>query len=120
MGPRTWQFDLKKEQTDTAVILTLTGRLGQASVHRLREAVGAPEPVGVVVDLAGLDYISGPGLQTLGEAGRRAAAAGRPFILCGLEGSVRVAFDLAGLLSVLTVETSRERGLARIANAPEG
>jgi anti-anti-sigma factor len=117
MGPRTWHFDLKKEQTDTAVVLTLSGRLAQASVHRLSEAVGALGPLGVVVDLTGLDYISGSGLHVLGEAGRRVAAAGRPFILCGLEGSVRVAFDLAGLLSVLSVEADRARGLARIADS---
>jgi anti-anti-sigma factor len=115
MGPGTWHFDLEKERTDTALILTLRGRLGHQSVQQLRDGVTSPEPVGVVVDLAGLDYISGQGLRALEDAARSAAAAGQPFILCGLEGSVRIAFDLAGLLSILTIETDRQASLNRIA-----
>ena len=52
------------------------------------EASGASDRmlqvVAVVVDLAGLDYISGPGLLALAAAASRAAVEHRPFVICGL------------------------------------
>jgi anti-anti-sigma factor len=117
MAPRTWHFGIQREHTDHILVLTLTGRLDRASVSRLRDALATATTSGVLVDLGGLDYISGPGLAAFQEAAARAGAGGRPFVLCGLEGSVRIAFDLAGLLQVLAVEANRTRGIARIRGA---
>jgi stage II sporulation protein AA (anti-sigma F factor antagonist) len=114
MAPRTWRFDIHTEYTDRVLILRLTGRLDRASVSGLREALATATTSGVLVDLGGLDYISGPGLAAFQEAAGRAGAAGRPFVLCGLEESVRIAFDLAGLLQVLAIEPDRTRGIARV------
>jgi anti-anti-sigma factor len=115
MPRRTWQFDLTTEQRDRVLIVRLTGRLTYDAVHLLRQALATPEPVGVLVDLSGLDYMSGAGLAAIEEANRRANAAGRPFVLCGVEGSVRTAFDLAGLLAALDVQPNCGRGLATAA-----
>jgi anti-anti-sigma factor len=107
----TWQFQIEQERAAEVRIVRLSGRLGATSAHLLRETLGMPEGIGVVVDLSALDYISGAGLDVLDQAAHLAASRGRPFVLCGLEGSVRIAFDLAGLLLRMTVEPNLPRAL---------
>jgi anti-anti-sigma factor len=77
----------------------------------LREALETPEGIGVIVDLRALDYISGAGLDVLDRAADLAADRRQSFVLCGLEGSVRIAFELAGLLVRMTVEPNLQRAL---------
>lgn len=115
MPAQTWDLRIARERTDNVLLLSLSGRVCQASAPRLRDALTAAgaEPR-VVVDLGALDYISGPGLAALQEAAAAAAAGGRTFVVCGPEGSVRIAFELAGLLSALAVEPNRARGFARV------
>ncbi|MGB2715105.1 MAG: STAS domain-containing protein [Vicinamibacterales bacterium] len=115
MAPGTWHFQIERERTGKVAVLRLIGRLGEASAHLLREALEVPEEIGVVVDLGALDYISGAGLDVLDQAAHIAAKGGRRFVLCGLQGSVRIAFDLAGLSGRLTVESNRERALTTAA-----
>ena len=117
MPPRTWYFSLQSDLADGVLILSLAGRLTRGSVPRLRDALAEGQG-GMLVDLRHLDYVSGPGLAAIRDAAEQAAGAGRSFVLCGLEGSVRIAFELAGLLEVLTVESNRELGLARLLAAP--
>jgi anti-anti-sigma factor len=117
MGRRTWEFHQEEDEHDGVRILRLHGRLDRASAPGLRRAFADPSPGGVLVDFSALDYISGPGLAAVKDAAGRAADAARPFVVCGLEGSVHIAFELAGLLTTLTVEPDRARGLARIAGS---
>ena len=97
------------------MVLRLVGRLGKAAAHQLRDALALPEAIGVVIDLSRLDYISGAGLDVLDQAAHYAATRRQTFVLCGLEGSVRIAFDLAGLLGRLTVEPNRDRAVTTAA-----
>lgn len=104
----SWQFEIERERTGDILVVRLIGRLGSRSAYLLREALALPEGIGVVVDLTALDYISGAGLDVLDQASHLSANGGRSFVLCGLKGSVRIAFDLSGLSGRLTVEPSRE------------
>jgi anti-anti-sigma factor len=115
VSPGTWQFRIEREPGADVVVLRLAGRLGKASAHLLGDALLLPEGIGVVVDLSRLDYISGAGLDVLDQAAYYAASRGQTFVLCGLEGSVRIAFDLAGLLGRLTIEPNRERAITTAA-----
>ena len=115
MAPGTWHFQIARERAGPVAVLRLIGRLGEASAHLLRETLEEPEGMGVVVDLSALDYISGAGLDVLDQAAHIAAKGGRRFVLCGLEGSVRIAFDLAGLSGRLPVEPNRDRALTTAA-----
>jgi anti-anti-sigma factor len=107
----TWHFQVEQERAEAVRIVHLSGRLGEASAHLLREALEMPEGIGVVVDLRALDYISGAGLDVLDRAAHFAGDRQQSFVLCGLEGSVRIAFDLAGLLVRMTVEPNLQRAL---------
>jgi anti-anti-sigma factor len=111
----TWRFQIEQERTEEVLVVRLVGRLAGASAHLLREALALPEGIGVVVDLTALDYISGAGLDVLDQAAHLAAHQGRKFVLCGMEGSVRIAFELSGLSGRLNVEPNRERALTTAA-----
>jgi len=117
MGRRTWEFHQEEDEHGGVRILSLKGRLDGASAPMLQRAFAHLAPGAVLVDFSGLDYISGPGLAAVRDAAGRAADASKPFVVCGLEGSVHIAFELAGLLTTLVVEPDRIRGLARIAGS---
>ncbi len=114
MRHTSWHLDVRRQGTDGVDVVSLAGRAGTASIDALREALRAPDARGIVVDLSGLDYIAGAGLNAMREAAVHAAARKCPFILCGLEGAVRNAFELAGMLQGLAVEPDVARALARV------
>ena len=114
MARRTWDFCVRRERVENVLVVSLEGRLGASSVHLLDSALIGAEDVAVVVDLAGLDYISGPGLSALDAASSRAVVAHRPFVICGLQKAILTCFELSGLLSTLVVESDRKSALVRV------
>ena len=114
MVRRTWDFRVRRERVEDALVVSLEGRLGAASVHVLDSVLIGAEDVAVVVDLAGLDYISGPGLSALDAAASRAAVDHRALVICGLQEAVLTCFELSGLLSTLVVEPDRKSALIRV------
>jgi anti-anti-sigma factor len=80
--------------------VTAAGRISAATAPALVEAVTRALAAGerrVVVDLAGVDYISSAGLRALDALARQASLQGAAVVVRGSEGAVRVAFELAGL-----------------------
>ena len=67
----------------------------------------------MVVDLSGVDYISSAGLRAVEAAASRMSASGRGLVVSGLRDAVSVAFDLAGLTGVVTIEETREQAIAK-------
>ena len=113
MRHNIWHLDVRREGTDGVVVVSIAGRAGHASIEALRDALRPSGETGMVVDLSGLDYIAGAGLVALHEAAAEAAARGCAFVLCGIEGAVRNAFELAGILGGLPVEADLARARAR-------
>jgi anti-anti-sigma regulatory factor len=70
-------------------------------------AAARTESASVVIDLAGVDYISGAGVTVL----REAAGNGTRMILCGLREPVRIALELAQALAGLTVMADRQAAI---------
>ncbi len=101
-------------------VLTLAGRVGHASGPVLAETLTRLLEIGnpcLVVDFTGVDYISSAGLEVLERAAATAAAAGGALIVTGVSDPVRMAFDLAGILSTLPSEPSRAQAIARARDA---
>jgi anti-anti-sigma factor len=115
---RVWDLRIARESADRRVLLRAAGRVSRANTGKLGQALDELAAQGGVLDLEGIDYISAAGLAIVDEAVRRAAAAGRPLILCGLQDPVRIAFDLAGLLPALRVEPDCPAALARLNREP--
>lgn len=94
------------------LILSISGRIGNAAAPALRAALADADDTAaaVIVDLSDVDYLSGPGVAAL-HAG--AAAAHGSFIVCGVSGPVQIALELAGVLTELGVEPTRAAALER-------
>jgi anti-anti-sigma factor len=71
----------------------------------------------LVLDFAGVDYISSAGLRGLLVTARRAKEVKAAWVLCALAEPVRQVFELAGFLPLFTVEATAAAALARLASA---
>ena len=82
-----------------------------ASAARLREAVASARAGGrpCIVDLSGVDYVSGEGVSVLSAVSRDGA--GGPVVFCCWQDPVRIAFELAGAAGELRVEATRKEAL---------
>ena len=113
----TWSLRIDRTRVGDVDVFAPVGRLGTLSSGDLTEAlVGAVKEGArsLVVDFAGVDYISSAGLLALDAVSDRVHQAGGELVLCGLIVPVRLAFDLAGLLADFCVEPARELALARL------
>ena len=68
----------------------------------------------LVLDLAGIEYISSAGLRVLLVVAKKLKTAQGDLVLCALTPAVRQVFELAGFLSIFQLEDSREAALARL------
>jgi anti-anti-sigma factor len=117
-----WPLRINEERRDGALILVLAGRLGTASAGQFDAAVAGAVLRGdrrLVIDLKGVDYVSGAGVKALAAAAGVCAGARGSLALCELAEPVRIALDLGGLLPDLPVERSRDDAIARVVGTAE-
>lgn len=112
-----WPLDATTELADGILVVALSGRISGRSSTALAALLSSRIDGGlrgVVLDVAGVDYISSAGLEVIDAAAARLAREGGSLVLAAVAEPVRIALDLAGLLARLPIEPSRERALARI------
>lgn len=110
-GRSTWLLNIETEWINGLMVLALSGRIDKENAMPLARALEAEGSSGkVVVDMSGVDYISGPGLMVLSEAGE-----GRPIVICSLQEPVLIACELAGLTGTLSIAPDRQTAVARLA-----
>jgi anti-anti-sigma factor len=116
-----WPLRIAEQRRDGVLVLTLTGRLGAASAApfaaNLTQFIEQGH-VRMVLDLAGVDYISSAGLNAVRAAAALCVSHHGALALCGLTDPVRIALDLGGLLAELDVAPSREGAIVKAAAAP--
>lgn len=83
----------------------------QAQVERVLADAGSA-PASVIIDCAGLDYVSSAGLRVFLLAARASQRAGVAFAVCALKPVVREVFDVSGFSRVITVSADRAAALA--------
>jgi anti-anti-sigma factor len=81
----------------------LLGRLSQGDVH-------------LIVDFAGIEYISSAGLRVMLALARRTRDAHGSLALCGMGEAVQHVFRLAGFLPLFVIVDSRDAAIARLTN----
>jgi anti-anti-sigma factor len=118
LPPRlVWPLSIHAERCDGVLVLAPCGRLGTVSsgdlIEVIADALGAGERL-LVLDLAGVDYISSAGLLALDAVLGRLHQAGGQLVLASLSEPVRLACDFAGLLPHFTVEPSRDAAIQRL------
>lgn len=117
---RTWRLSISREQRDGVLLLAVTGRLSAASSADLTQELSAAidqRERRLVLDLAGVDYISSAGLIALEAVAARLRSEAGTLVLCGLSEPVRLAFDLAGSLPDFLVEASSAAAVERLASS---
>ena len=97
-----------------AVILAPAGRLDSLRAPMLRDALAALDTRRIVVDLAGVDYISSAGLAVLFELAKRMHANGGALALCSLHDHVRRVIELAGYMHHFTITGTRGEAVAHV------
>jgi len=77
----------------------------QAQLEQVLAGAGT-KSAGVIIDCAGLDYVSSAGL-------RASQRAGLAFAICALKPAVREVFDVSGFSRVIAVFADRATALAQ-------
>jgi anti-anti-sigma factor len=97
----TWTLYTTIEPAADGAVLTVKGRIGQVTAERFAEALNAAKRnnSSLVVDLNGVDYISGLGLKALQEAAEMPGG----LTLRGVGEAVRNALELAALTPRITL-----------------
>jgi anti-anti-sigma factor len=108
------------ETLDQTTILIAEGRLDfnaaaafQAQVQQALTGADKP-PAALIIDCAGLEYVSSAGLRVFLLAARSAQRSGLSFAVCSLRQPVREVFDLSGFSRVMTVHPDRATALAQL------
>jgi len=108
-------MSVRFETEGTTLVATLEGRLdttnAPATEAELLKRLGTGA---VVLDLAGLNYISSAGLRVVLVVAKRLKPTGRRFVLAGLPPHIREVFEVSGFLSILEVAADRAEALARV------
>ena len=97
---RLWRLGTRSGIENGANVLVLEGRLGQATAAQLRsaaDAVLAADPRDLVIDLAGVDYLSSAAIKEFERISTQQAARGRQLTLQSPSPAARLSLDLAGL-----------------------
>ena len=103
---------------DHVAIISPDGRVDTTTSGTLEEALRRSVDEGardMVVDLSQTEYISSAGLRVFLVLARRLRDLRGRLVLCGMGDAVRQVFQLAGFMSIFTVEPTRTAALARLA-----
>ena len=95
---RTWQFDVTVEHAGDTAVLRLDGRFGSRALPKFERAAQAclqAKPAGIVIDLAGVDYLSSPGLRAIVALATQLEERKGQVIVRGARDAVRVTLGLA-------------------------
>jgi anti-sigma B factor antagonist len=89
----------------------------QAQLEQVLAGTRTP-PAAVIIDCAGLEYVSSAGLRVFLLAARTSQRTGLRFAMCSLQPAVREVFELSGFSRVIAVHTDRAAALAPLPQRP--
>jgi anti-anti-sigma factor len=116
-------MDLMPKRYADTVVLAPTGRLDHSTSEAFKAALTphmarcAAGQDGILLDLAGVEYISSVGLRVLMLASKQAKAQGGSIAVAALQPAVKEIFDITRFTMVLDVFPSVRDGLARLSQA---
>jgi len=113
-------MQIDEERAGAALVIAPAGRVDSVSSGELEKLVVSRIEGGerrLVIDLAGVEYISSAGLRVLLLAAKRLKEPPSALVLCGMGPGVRTVLELAGFLPLFAVEPGREQAIARLGGA---
>ena len=107
------------QSVSEAGILTLTvsGRLDADTTARFGDALNGCIEQGnhkIVLDIAGVDYVSSVGLRALMVGAKRVAPLGGKIAICAPHPRVLKLLELAGFTSILAIAATRDEAMERL------
>jgi len=109
---------IQEDRQQNVVIVAPIGRVDSTTSGTLDQRLSALVAAGerrLVIDLAGVDYISSAGLRVLLALAKKMKVGAGSLALCAMGDSVREVFGLAGFMPLFAVEPTREAAVARVA-----
>jgi anti-anti-sigma factor len=111
-------MEIAKVESQGVTILVPVGRIDAGTAEEFKQQVLAAigdRPLKLVLDFAKVEFISSIGLRMLVVAAKRVTAVRGKLAFCGLEGSVREVFELAGFTAVAPFFPGRDAAVAALA-----
>jgi len=105
------------ETGGAALVARISGKLDRATAPELERSIDArlaDGPPCIVLDLAGLEYVSSAGLRILLLLGKKARAAGGGLAFCRLQGMVRELFAMAYFDTMFPTANTPEQAAAML------
>jgi anti-sigma B factor antagonist len=102
---------VKMEEKPGLMVLSPAGEIGYQEAPAFKQYIKQAydrRPGRLIVDLAGVDYMSTPGLATLVEALQISRKTQIPLVICGLNDRVRAIFEIAQLHKVFKITNDAE------------
>lgn len=110
-------MQIESALVDGIRVVNLTGRMDALTAPQydawFDERVQADE-CRMVLNLAGVDYISSTGLRSLLSTAKQLKARAGALVLCGVAGAVAEVFALSGFMSIFTVVETTEEAMGEI------
>jgi anti-anti-sigma factor len=102
-GKRLWRLSTRMVAENGTIVLILEGRLGHATAPQLKAIVEgvAQDSKDVVLDLAGVDYLSSAALKTLAGLAADQTGRGGELTLRSPSPAARLSLELSGLNGML-------------------
>lgn len=108
---------IQESKKGTTTIVELDGRLDSSTSSLLEKQLLANLEAGehnLVIDFAGVDYISSAGLRVLLMAAKKSKAAGGKVVLSALANNVKEVFDIAGFTSIFSLFATQDEAVAAL------
>ena len=116
-----WFLRTSGQELGAVRVVTVEGRVSHSTAADLAHALAHPDANGlraIVVDLSGVDYISGAGLRVFETTAALLSQVNVDLLVCGLQPPVQAAFDLTGAIPNLAVAESRDAALLQCQRPP--
>ena len=111
-------MELKTHMEENALVVVVTGKMDAVTaplyVERLKEEL-AHGAIRLVVDCAGLEYVSSAGLRAILTISKELRLKGGAQAYCALREQVKEVFEISGFASIIPIHDNRDTALAALA-----
>lgn len=110
-------MNISTDRDDGALIATVEGRVDSSNAlefHEGLEAAISPEDERMILDCAGISYVSSAGLRVVLLVAKTLQKQNAKMGVCSLSASIREIFEISGFDKIIPVFSSRADALAKL------
>lgn len=110
-------MEIVDEQIGDTRVVVVTGRLDGAASTGFAERIGglAASSPKLLIDFAGVDFVTSAGLRAVLQIVKRVKASGGAFALCSVQAPVQEILEVSGFAAMLRIHVARDEALAALA-----